>query len=76
MLTGKNILIIITGGIAAYKSLDLIRKLKDKGALVTPVKCGAHEDAEVGDDVVLPVQYLIRIARSVGIKIQTEKLSR
>ena len=29
----KNILLIITGGIAAYKSLELIRRLKDQGNL-------------------------------------------
>lgn len=34
MLTGKRILLIITGGIAAYKSLDLIRRLQDQGASV------------------------------------------
>ena len=33
----KKILLIITGGIAAYKSLDLIRKLKDKDIEVTCV---------------------------------------
>jgi len=33
-LSGKRILLIISGGIAAYKSLDLIRKLKDDGAEV------------------------------------------
>jgi len=37
MLTGKRILFIITGGIAAYKSLELIRRLRDAGAAVTPV---------------------------------------
>ena len=37
MLAGKNILLIISGGIAAYKSLDLIRRIRDRGALVTPV---------------------------------------
>lgn len=34
MLTGKRILLIISGGIAAYKSLDLIRRLKERGAAV------------------------------------------
>ncbi len=33
-LTGKNILLIISGGIAAYKSLELIRLLKKSGAQV------------------------------------------
>ena len=37
MLTSKHILLIIGGGIAAYKSLDLIRKLRERGATVTPV---------------------------------------
>lgn len=37
MLTSKHILLIIGGGIAAYKSLDLIRKLRERGASVTPV---------------------------------------
>ena len=37
MLPDKRILLIIGGGISAYKSLDLIRKLRDAGASVTPV---------------------------------------
>lgn len=37
MLAGKRILLIIGGGIAAYKSLLLIRLLKSAGAAVTPV---------------------------------------
>ena len=41
MLAGKRILLIIGGGISAYKSLDLIRKLRERGAAVTPVLTGA-----------------------------------
>ena len=37
MLDGKHILLIVGGGIAAYKTLDLIRRLRDRGAEVTPV---------------------------------------
>lgn len=37
MLAGKHILLIIGGGIAAFKSLDLIRRLRERGAEVTPV---------------------------------------
>ncbi|MBL4926622.1 bifunctional phosphopantothenoylcysteine decarboxylase/phosphopantothenate--cysteine ligase CoaBC [Fuscibacter oryzae] len=37
MLTGKRILLVIGGGIAAYKSLLLIRLLRGQGATVTPV---------------------------------------
>ncbi len=34
MLHGRRILLIISGGIAAYKGLDLIRRLKERGASV------------------------------------------
>ena len=34
MLDGKRILLIIAGGIAAYKSLDLIRRLRERNATV------------------------------------------
>ena len=37
MLASKRILLIIGGGIAAYKALDLIRRLRERGAEVTPV---------------------------------------
>ena len=37
MLADKTILLIIGGGIAAYKSLDLIRRLKERGASVRVV---------------------------------------
>ncbi|NUB45095.1 bifunctional phosphopantothenoylcysteine decarboxylase/phosphopantothenate--cysteine ligase CoaBC [Fertoebacter nigrum] len=37
MLHAKRILLIIGGGIAAYKALDLIRRLRERGAAVTPV---------------------------------------
>ncbi|GGF03067.1 bifunctional phosphopantothenoylcysteine decarboxylase/phosphopantothenate--cysteine ligase CoaBC [Stappia taiwanensis] len=52
-LTDKRILLIIGGGIAAYKSLDLIRRLRERGArvravmtegacqFITPVSVGA-----------------------------------
>jgi phosphopantothenoylcysteine decarboxylase/phosphopantothenate--cysteine ligase len=44
MLSGKKILLIIGGGIAAYKSLGLIRRLRDAGATVTPVLTRAAEE--------------------------------
>ncbi len=43
MLDGKRILLIIGGGIAAYKCLDLIRRLRAQGASVTPVMTRAAE---------------------------------
>ena len=36
-LSGKSILLVIGGGIAAYKALDLIRRLRERGATVRPV---------------------------------------
>ena len=44
MLNGKKVLLIITGGIAAYKSLELVRKLMEKGADVIPVMTKAAEN--------------------------------
>lgn len=37
MLAGRSILLVIGGGIAAYKALELIRRLRDAGARVVPV---------------------------------------
>lgn len=44
MLSGKHVLLIISGGIAAFKSLDLIRRLRDEGVIVTPVLTRAAEE--------------------------------
>ena len=41
MLSGKRILLIVGGGIAAYKSLDLVRRLQERGASVRPVMTSA-----------------------------------
>jgi phosphopantothenoylcysteine decarboxylase / phosphopantothenate---cysteine ligase len=43
MLAGKRILLIIGGGIAAYKALDLIRRLRERGATVRAVMTGAAQ---------------------------------
>ncbi len=43
-LAGKRILLVIAGGIAAYKSLYLIRRLRERGASVLPIMTrGAQE---------------------------------
>ncbi len=44
MLAGRRILLIIGGGIAAYKTLELIRLLRGQGACVTPVLTRAGEE--------------------------------
>ena len=43
MLNGKTILLIVTGGIAAYKSLILVRRLREGGATVRTVLTAAGE---------------------------------
>lgn len=63
MLNGKRILLMISGGIAAYKSLELIRLLKKSGAsvrcvltnggaqFVTPMSVAALSEEEVFTDL-------------------------
>ncbi|MBB4005406.1 bifunctional phosphopantothenoylcysteine decarboxylase/phosphopantothenate--cysteine ligase CoaBC [Aurantimonas endophytica] len=43
-LAGRSVVLIIGGGIAAYKSLDLIRRLRERGALVRPVMTKAARE--------------------------------
>lgn len=62
MLAGKRILLIIGGGIAAYKSLDLIRRLKERGAAVTPVLTRA------GTEFVTPLS----VSALAGGKVHTD----
>ena len=59
MVAGKKILLIIGGGIAAYKSLDLIRRLRDAGAAVVPVLTRA------GGEFVTPLS----VSALAGVKV-------
>jgi phosphopantothenoylcysteine decarboxylase/phosphopantothenate--cysteine ligase len=43
-LAGRRILLLIGGGIAAYKCLDLIRRLKERGAFVRAVMTKAAQE--------------------------------
>jgi len=43
-IAGRRILLIISGGIAAYKSLELIRRLRERRAEVTAVLTAAAEE--------------------------------
>lgn len=43
-LSGKRILLIIGGGIAAYKALDLTRRLRERGAAVRVVMTAAAQE--------------------------------
>src|SRR5207247_1116552 len=40
----RRVLLIIGGGIAAYKSLDLIRRLRERGAEVRCILTGAAQE--------------------------------
>jgi phosphopantothenoylcysteine decarboxylase/phosphopantothenate--cysteine ligase len=44
MLNGKRILLIIGGGIAAFKVPELIRRLREQGAYITPVLTKAAQE--------------------------------
>ena len=43
-LTAKRILLVVGGGIAAYKALDLIRRLRERGASVRAVMTAAAQE--------------------------------
>lgn len=62
MLANKRILLIISGGIAAYKTLELIRLLKKQGAHVTPVLTKA------GQEFVTPLS----VSALAGEKVYTD----
>jgi phosphopantothenoylcysteine decarboxylase / phosphopantothenate---cysteine ligase len=63
MLAGKRLLLVISGGIAAYKSLELIRRLRERGvsvrailtkggaAFVTPLSVAALSENKVYQDL-------------------------
>lgn len=62
-LSGRRVLLIISGGIAAYKSLDLIRRLRDTGLdvrciltsggaqFITPLSVAALSENKVHTDI-------------------------
>jgi len=62
MLAGKRVLLIIGGGIAAYKSLELIRGLRKAGASVVPVLTRA------GAEFVTPLS----VSALAGAKVYTD----
>src|SRR5690242_7245071 len=81
--TAPRVLLIIGGGIAAYKSLDLIRRLKERGAalrciltkaateFVTPLAAGALAGGHVFTDLFDPKSEFdvghIRLARETDL---------
>ena len=85
MLADRHILLVIGGGIAAYKSLDLIRRLKERGAsvrciltaaaqeFVTPLAAGALSSERVFTDLFDPASEFdvghIRLAREADVVV-------
>jgi phosphopantothenoylcysteine decarboxylase/phosphopantothenate--cysteine ligase len=65
MLKGKRILLVISGGIAAYKALELIRRLRERGA---SVRCAMTKSAE---QFVTPLS----VASLSGEKVATDLFS-
>ena len=81
----KRVLVIIGGGIAAYKSLDLIRRLKERGLavrciltkaaehFVTPLSAGAIVGSHVFADLFDPAHEFdvghIRLARETDLVV-------
>ena len=80
---GRRVLLIIGGGIAAYKSLDLVRRLKERGAsvrcvltaaaqqFITPLSAGALSGEHAFTDLFDPRSELdvghIRLARDADL---------
>ena len=64
-LRGKSLLLVIAGGIAAYKSLELIRRLRDRGATVRCVL------TEGGARFITP----LAVASLTGTKVYTDLFS-
>ena len=84
-LAGQRVLLVITGGIAAYKALELIRRLKDQGArvrcvltkggaqFVTPLSVAALSGEPVHDDLFSLTQETdmghIRLSREADLMV-------
>jgi len=84
-LSGKNILLIIGGSIAAYKALDLIRRLQERGArvrvvmtqaaqaFITPLAAGALVGGHVFTDLFSRIDEQdvahIRLAREANMVV-------
>lgn len=63
MLTGKKILLAISGGIAAYKIPELVRRLKDQGAQVKVVM------TEHATHFITPLTLQAVSGEAVGLKV-------
>ncbi len=83
MLKGKRILLIVSGGIAAYKALELVRRLREQGAqvrailttaaarFITPLSMAALTEDKVYSDLFSLTDEAemghIRLSREAGL---------
>mgnify|MGYP001600333412 CR=1 FL=1 len=71
----KSVLLIIGGGIAAYKSLELVRRLAERGIRSRAILTGAGAQfvyaIQLADDVVLDVaaREKIEVGQPVGVRV-------
>jgi phosphopantothenoylcysteine decarboxylase/phosphopantothenate--cysteine ligase len=84
-LSGKRLLLIVGGGVAAYKSLDLVRRLRERGArvrvvlteaarqFVTPLAFVSLSGERVHDDLFSPTDEQemghIRLSREADLVV-------
>jgi phosphopantothenoylcysteine decarboxylase / phosphopantothenate---cysteine ligase len=80
-LGGKSILLIVGGGIAAYKSLDLVRRLRERGArvcvvmtkaaqeFVTPLAFTSLSNEKVYDDLFSAEMGHIQLSREADLVV-------
>jgi phosphopantothenoylcysteine decarboxylase/phosphopantothenate--cysteine ligase len=83
MLTGKRILLVVSGSVAAYKALEFTRLLRKEGAAVTPSSppagarfvtregAGRHHRERVHDDLWAAEAEIghIRLARAADLVV-------
>ena len=69
MLAGKRILLVISGGIAAYKALELIRRLKDRGVAVRAILTRG------GAEFITPLSVAALVLRSMVLSRSSRKSS-
>ncbi len=69
MLRNKSILLGVTGGVAAYKSLDLIRRLREEGSSVTVIMTGAAKN------FVTPLSFEVASGQRVYADIFSDPMS-
>src|SRR5664279_2743140 len=70
----KRVLLIIGGGIAAYKSLDLIRRLKERGIAVRCILTKAADNGVTKCSAALVRMQRTAMPRSFSLRIRSSDL--